>query len=118
MAGIAARPGVTGSPILAETLTYVEARVVSTLDGEELTIFLADVVGGGRLRDGEPLTLVKLFSLSYFLGMLARYFPTHWIAMSNRQTGDRLFPLLRAGSDLVQQRFPIAVLRELEASQQ
>ena len=28
MAGIAARAGVTGSPILAETLTYVEARVV------------------------------------------------------------------------------------------
>jgi len=33
-AGIAARSGVTGSPILAETLTYVEARVVATLDGE------------------------------------------------------------------------------------
>jgi len=57
MAEIPARPGVTGSPILAETLTYVEARVVATLDGEELTIFLADVVGGGRLRSGDPLTL-------------------------------------------------------------
>ena len=57
MAEIPARQGVTGSPILAETLTYVEARVVATLDGEELTIFLADVVGGGRLRSGDPLTL-------------------------------------------------------------
>src|SRR4029434_10278966 len=57
MAGIAARPGVTGSPILAETLTYVEARVVSTLDAEELTVFLADVVDGGRHQSGEPLTL-------------------------------------------------------------
>ena len=57
MAGIAMRPGVTGSPILAETLTYLEARVVATLDGDELTIFLADVVGGGRLRSGDPLTL-------------------------------------------------------------
>jgi flavin reductase (DIM6/NTAB) family NADH-FMN oxidoreductase RutF len=57
VAEIPARPGVTGSPILAETLTYVEARVVATLDGEELTIFLADVVGGGRLRSGDPLTL-------------------------------------------------------------
>jgi hypothetical protein len=35
----------------------MEARVVATLDGEELTIFLADVVGGGRLRSGDPLTL-------------------------------------------------------------
>jgi len=60
MAGFAARPGVTGSPILAATLTYVEARVVNTLDAEELTIFLADVVGGGRHRSGEPLTLRAL----------------------------------------------------------
>jgi flavin reductase (DIM6/NTAB) family NADH-FMN oxidoreductase RutF len=60
MAGIAARAGVTGSPILAETLTYLEARVVGTLDAEELTIFLADVVGGGRHRSGALLTLQAL----------------------------------------------------------
>jgi flavin reductase (DIM6/NTAB) family NADH-FMN oxidoreductase RutF len=70
MAGIAARPGVTGCPILTETLTYLEARVVATLDGEELTIFLADVVGGGRLRDGEPLTF-ELFR---------RHLPREWFA--------------------------------------
>lgn len=69
MAGIAARPGVTGSPILAETLTYVEARVVTTLDGGELTIFLADVVGGGRYRSGEPLTL----------GVLREHLPKEWL---------------------------------------
>ena len=70
MAGIASRSGVTGSPILAETLTYVEARVVSTLDAEELTIFLADVVGGGRHRTGEPLTLP----------VLRQHVPKEWLA--------------------------------------
>ena len=60
MAGISARIGVTGAPILAETLTYIEARVVNTLDADELTIFLADVVGGGRHRSGELLTLQAL----------------------------------------------------------
>ena len=70
MAGIAARPGVTGAPILAETLTYVEARVVNTLDAEELTIFLADVVGGGRHRSGEPLTL----------RVLREHLPKEWLA--------------------------------------
>jgi flavin reductase (DIM6/NTAB) family NADH-FMN oxidoreductase RutF len=70
MAGIAARPGVTGSPILAETLTYVEARVVGTLDTEELTIFLADVVGGGRHRSGELLTLQAL----------RQHLPEEWLA--------------------------------------
>jgi flavin reductase (DIM6/NTAB) family NADH-FMN oxidoreductase RutF len=70
MAGIAAKPGVTGSPILAETVTYVEARVVSTLDAEELTIFLADVVGGGRHRSGELLTLQTL----------REHLPKEWLA--------------------------------------
>jgi flavin reductase (DIM6/NTAB) family NADH-FMN oxidoreductase RutF len=70
MAGIATKPGVTGSPILAETLTYVEARVVGTLDGEELTIFLADVVGGGRHRSGELLTLQAL----------RQHLPKEWLA--------------------------------------
>jgi flavin reductase (DIM6/NTAB) family NADH-FMN oxidoreductase RutF len=70
MVGLTARPGVTGSPILAETLTYVEARVVATLDAEELTIFLADVVGGGRHRSGEPLTL----------GVLREHLPKEWFA--------------------------------------
>jgi flavin reductase (DIM6/NTAB) family NADH-FMN oxidoreductase RutF len=70
MAGIATRPGVTGSPILAETLAYVEARVVATLDAEELTIFLADVVDGGRHRSGEPLTL----------RVLREHLPKEWLA--------------------------------------
>jgi flavin reductase (DIM6/NTAB) family NADH-FMN oxidoreductase RutF len=70
MAGIAAKPGMTGSPIVAETLTYVEARVVGTLDAQELTIFLADVVGGGRHRSGELLTLPAL----------REHLPKEWLA--------------------------------------
>jgi flavin reductase (DIM6/NTAB) family NADH-FMN oxidoreductase RutF len=70
MAGITARPGVTGCPILMETLTYLEARVVATLDGEELTIFLADVVSGGRFRTGEPLTF----------DLLREHMPEQWVA--------------------------------------
>jgi flavin reductase (DIM6/NTAB) family NADH-FMN oxidoreductase RutF len=42
---------VTGCPILADALTYLEARVVDTLDAQELTICLGDVVAGGRERD-------------------------------------------------------------------
>ena len=70
MTGIPTRPGVTGCPILTDTLTYLEARVVATLDGEELTVFLADVVTGGRLRDGEPLTF----------GLFREYLPKEWLA--------------------------------------
>jgi flavin reductase (DIM6/NTAB) family NADH-FMN oxidoreductase RutF len=70
MAGIATHQGVTRSPILAEALTYVEARVVATLDAEELTVFLADVVDGGRHRSGEPLTL----------RVLRERLPKEWLA--------------------------------------
>ncbi|MCU1612730.1 MAG: hypothetical protein JWO98_270 [Frankiales bacterium] len=53
------RDGVTGSPILLDALMYVEARVVHSLDVDESTIFVGDVVaaevfsGGSRLRIGE-----------------------------------------------------------------
>lgn len=55
MAGVSWRPGETGSPILADALSYIEARVVGTLDAGDMTVFLADVVAGERLREGEPL---------------------------------------------------------------
>jgi flavin reductase (DIM6/NTAB) family NADH-FMN oxidoreductase RutF len=70
MRALGARPGTTGSPILADALTYVEARVVDTLDGGDLTVFLADVVGGGRLRDGAPLTI----------GVVRERLPKEWHA--------------------------------------
>lgn len=82
MAAIAARTGVTGSPILAETLTYVEARVVGTLDAEELTIFLADVVGGGRQRSGELLTLQK------FRENLPKEWLAEWTTSRERQVNE------------------------------
>ena len=95
----------------ANEMTALMPMLANDSRGE--TFIIAPFKGGLQLS-----SLVKLFTLSYFLGMLARYFPTRWIAMSNRQTGDRLFPLLRAGSDLVHQQFPIAVLRELESTVQ
>lgn len=68
-------------------------------------------------HDGSQLsTLLKLFAVSYFLGMLARYFPTSWMSVANRQAGDRIYPLLRSASDLVQARYPILVLREFESA--
>jgi flavin reductase (DIM6/NTAB) family NADH-FMN oxidoreductase RutF len=82
MGELAARPGVTGSPILAETLTYVEARVVGTLDAEELTIFLADVVGGGRHRSGELLTLQA------FREKLPKEWLAEWATSRERQVAE------------------------------
>jgi flavin reductase (DIM6/NTAB) family NADH-FMN oxidoreductase RutF len=44
------KPGVTGVPILTDALAYVEASVCGTLDNDENTIFVGDVIASERLR--------------------------------------------------------------------
>jgi flavin reductase (DIM6/NTAB) family NADH-FMN oxidoreductase RutF len=50
MATLNTKPGVTGTPILTDALAYVEARVCGTLDNDENSIFVGDVVASERLR--------------------------------------------------------------------
>jgi flavin reductase (DIM6/NTAB) family NADH-FMN oxidoreductase RutF len=50
LAGLNTKTGVTGAPILTDTLAYVEARVSGSLDNDENTIFVGDVVASERLR--------------------------------------------------------------------
>jgi flavin reductase (DIM6/NTAB) family NADH-FMN oxidoreductase RutF len=57
IAGFDTEPGETGSPILLDALAYVEGTVVGSLDAEENTIFLADVVAARRLRTGGRLDI-------------------------------------------------------------
>ena len=52
LAGLDWTPGVTGSPILAAPLGFVECRVVGMLDATDMTVFLGDVVAGAW-RGGE-----------------------------------------------------------------
>ncbi len=58
--GLAWQVGVTGAPILADALSAVELRIVRTLDADEATVFLTDVVGGVALATGTPLTMRAL----------------------------------------------------------
>lgn len=47
-----------------------------------------------------------LYVLSYFTGMLARYFPTHWISLIQGDQGDIVWPLLSSAQDYVQAAYP------------
>lgn len=49
--------GVTGAPVLAETLGYVECRVRETVPAGDHTLFLGEIVEAGVFREGEPLTI-------------------------------------------------------------
>lgn len=62
LAGLRTKPGVTGSPVLLDALSYVEARVIRSLDLDESTLFLADVVAAEQLRDGERLRVGPAWS--------------------------------------------------------
>lgn len=50
MASLNTKPGVTGAPVLTDSLAYVEARVCGSLDNTENTVFVGDVVNSERLR--------------------------------------------------------------------
>jgi flavin reductase (DIM6/NTAB) family NADH-FMN oxidoreductase RutF len=62
LGGLRTRPGVTGAPILLDALSYVEARVTGSLDNEENTIFVGDVVAAERLHRGEKLAIGEAWS--------------------------------------------------------
>ena len=47
--------GASGSPVLTECFGYLDCRVVNAMDGGDMTCFLADVLDGKTLADGEPL---------------------------------------------------------------
>ena len=59
--GIRRRPaGTTGAPVLLDALAYVEARVAEWVEAREVTVVVADVVGGERLRDGDRLAIEEV----------------------------------------------------------
>ncbi|MER3446171.1 MAG: hypothetical protein C4291_04725 [Candidatus Dadabacteria bacterium] len=62
-------PGITGSPILKDTLGYADCRVINAMDGGDMTTFLVNVVDGGINSRGEWMTLDYFYSAA----------PTEWI---------------------------------------
>ena len=44
--------------------------------------------------------------MSYALGMLVRYYPTHWIALINGGQGDALWPTISRAQHYAESVFP------------
>lgn len=47
-----------------------------------------------------------VFLMSYYLGMLVRYYPTHWISLVQGDNGDEYWPVLNRTQNYVLQVFP------------
>ncbi len=54
--------------------------------------------------------LAMTYMLSYFLGMLTRYFPTQWVALASGAKGDEIWPAINAAQRYIESSFPELIL--------
>ncbi|MER8961889.1 YaaC family protein [Mesorhizobium sp. M0701] len=73
-------------------------------------LYLVSQFGPGKQYSQIAVTYV----LAYFLGMLARYYPTHWTALMMGEKGDALWPSINAAQHYVEIAFPELVLELIE----
>lgn len=57
--------------------------------------------------------LCVTYMVSYILGMLVRYYPTHWMSLIQGHKGDSLWPTMNRAQHLVEQTFPELVIELL-----
>ena len=53
--GVATTFGESGSPLLTDCFGYLDCQVINAMDGGDMTCFLADVLDGKTISEGEPL---------------------------------------------------------------
>ncbi len=55
------------------------------------------------------------YLISYFMGMLSRYFPTHWVSLVNGGgAGDRLWPIINRAQNYVESVFPELIVELIQ----
>jgi flavin reductase (DIM6/NTAB) family NADH-FMN oxidoreductase RutF len=60
LSGVPTRPGpVTGAPVIAACLGWLECRLVATMPAGDHTLVLGEIVEAGVEREGLPLTLAE-----------------------------------------------------------
>ena len=64
-AGVECRPGLTGSPLLAEAMAYLDCRIIETLERGDHGVVIGAVVDMGAIKASDPLIF---FRGSYWSG--------------------------------------------------
>lgn len=57
-----------------------------------------------------------VYLISFSLGMLVRYYPTHWISLIQGSTGDALWPTINRAQNLVESHYPELVIELIHHS--
>ena len=90
----------------AETLEKAPPQFVHTcankMFGSIPVLFVAEPFSSGTRYSQLCIT----YLVSYILGMLVRYYPTHWIALTQGDRGDSLWPTMNRAQQVVEQSYP------------
>lgn len=84
---------------------FVHSYVQKTF-GTIPTLFIADPFSSKFAYSQLCITFLS----AYFLGMLARYFPTHWISLIQGEKGDVLWPTINRAQQFVENSYPELVV--------
>ncbi len=75
---------------------------VHKLFGSIPSLFLAEPFSGGARYSQLCIT----YMVSFILGMLVRYYPTHWISLIQGDKGDSMWPTINRAQQLVEHSYP------------
>ena len=84
-----------------ETPLFIHTYV-HKMFGSIPSLFLAEPFSGGTRYSQLCIT----YMVSYILGMLVRYYPTHWISLIQGEKGDSMWPTMNRAQQLVEQSYP------------
>ena len=77
-------------------------QYIKKMFGSIPTLFLAEQLPGGA----QYSQLCMTYLVSFVLGMLVRYYPTHWITLIQGGKGDLMWPTISRAQQVVEESFP------------
>ena len=86
----------------AKELPMLIHTYVHKIFGSIPELFIAEPFSGGARYSQLCIT----YMVSYILGMLVRYYPTHWISLIQGDKGDVLWPTMNRAQHFVEHSYP------------
>ena len=80
---------------------FVHTNRQKIADAVPYLLLASPFPNGGRISE-----MGLTYMMSYMLGMLVRYYPTHWIALVHGRRGDELWPIVSQAQRFVETAFP------------
>ena len=92
-----------------KTPQFLHAYIHKTFGTIPNLFLIAPMPSGNRYSQ-----LCVTYMVGFVLGMLARYFPTHWVSVAQGNKGDALWPTLNRAQRFVEETFPELVAEMIE----